>query len=144
MPTGLQVGLRYQHRFLVPASKTVPALYPEAEEFVQMPQVFATGFMVGFLEWACIRAINPYLDWPNEQSVGTHINVSHQAATPVGAEVVADVELIQMDGRRLLFAVTAHDGLDVIAQGTHERFVIDRQRFESKLAHKQQQLPERT
>ena len=143
MPADLQVGLRYQHRFHVPASKTVPALYPEAEEFAQMPQVFATGFMVGFLEWACIKAINPYLDWPSEQSVGTHINVSHQAATPVGAEVVADVELIQIEGRRLVFAVTAHDGWDVIAQGTHERFLIDKQRFETKLAQKQQQLPER-
>ncbi len=136
----LTVGLRYQHRFVVPLTKTVPALYPEAEEFVQMPQVFATGFLVGFLEWACIKAINPYLNWPDEQTLGTHINVSHQAATPVGSEVVADIELIEIDGRRLLFSVQAHDGLDVIAKGTHERFVIDKQRFEIKVAQKQQQL----
>ena len=47
------------------ASKTVPALYPESPEFVAMPEVFATGFLVGFLEWACIKAINPHLDWPS-------------------------------------------------------------------------------
>jgi fluoroacetyl-CoA thioesterase len=136
----LSVGLKFQHRFIVPASKTVPALYPEADEFLQMPEVFATGFMVGFLEWACIKAIHPYLDWPHEQTLGTHINVSHQAPTPVGAEVVADVELIEIDGRRLVFAVSATDGMDVIAKGTHERFVIDRERFDAKVADKKRKL----
>ncbi len=58
MRDSLQPGLRYEHRFLVPPSKTVPALYPEAEEFAAMPDVFATGFLVGFLERACIRALS--------------------------------------------------------------------------------------
>ena len=84
MKETLQAGITYEHRFLVSASKTVPALYPEAEEFLAMPEVFATGYLVGFLEWACIRAINPHLDWPAEQTVGTHIDVSHEAATPPG------------------------------------------------------------
>jgi len=98
-------------------SKTVPALYPESPEFVAMPEVFATGFLVGFLEWACIRAINPHLDWPREQTVGTHIDVSHEAATPPGLEVTARVELIEVDGRRLVFAVEADDGVDLISRG---------------------------
>ena len=140
MKPELTVGLTYQHRFVVPATKTVPALYPEAEEFFAMPEVFATGFMVGLLEWACIKAINPYLDWPAQQSVGTHINVSHQAATPVGAEVLVEVELLEIHGRRLLFAVQAHDGLDLIAQGSHERCLIDREKFVSKVKQKQQQI----
>src|SRR6478672_470267 len=67
----LKPGITYQHRFVVPVTKTVPALYPEAEEFLAMPEVFATGFLVGFLEWACLKAINPHLDWPLEQTVGT-------------------------------------------------------------------------
>lgn len=62
MKETLRPGIRYEHRFTVPPSKTVPALYPESAEFVAMPEVFATGFLVGFLEWACIKAINPHLD----------------------------------------------------------------------------------
>ncbi|BCB27980.1 thioesterase [Sulfurimicrobium lacus] len=136
MKDTLKPGIRYQHKFVVPTSKTVPALYPEAEEFVAMPEVFATGFLVGFLEWACIKAINPHLDWPREQSVGTHIDVSHEAATPPGLEVTASVELLEVDGRRLLFAVEAHDGVDVISRGRHERFVINKEKFDAKVGEK--------
>ncbi len=136
MKTSLKVGLRYQHKFTVPKSKTVPNLYPESEEFKIMPEVFATGYLVGFLEWACILAIKPHLDWPMEQSVGTHINVSHEAATPVGHEVIADVELVKMDGKKLTFNVEARDRVDVISKGTHERYVIIKEKFENKIKEK--------
>ncbi len=138
MKASLQPGVRYEHRFVVPASKTVAALYPESEEFLAMPEVFATGFLVGLLEWACIRAINPHLDWPAEQTLGTHIAVSHEAATPPGLEVTVKVELLEVEGRRLRFAVEAHDGLDLISKGEHERVVIDRGRFDSRVARKRQ------
>ena len=73
MKETLKPGIRYEHKYLVPASKTVPALYPESQEFLEMPEVFASGFLVGLLEWACIKAINPYIDWPQEQTVGTQL-----------------------------------------------------------------------
>ena len=136
MKETLKSGIRYEHKFVVPASKTVPSLYPESEEFREMPEVFATGFLVGFLEWACIKAINPHLDWPREQTVGTHIDVSHEAATPPGLEVTATVELIAVEGRRLVFAVEAHDGVDLISKGRHERFVINREKFDAKVGAK--------
>lgn len=136
MKESLKPGIRHEHRFTVPTSKTVPALYPEAEEFVAMPEVFATGFLVGFLEWACIKCVNPHLDWPCEQTVGTHIDVSHEAATPPGLEVTATVKLIAAEGRKLVFAVEAHDGVEVISRGRHERFVIDRQRFDARVGQK--------
>lgn len=136
MRDSLVVGIRYQHTFKVPTSKTVPALYPEAEEFLVMPEVFATGFLVGFLEWACIKAINPHLDFPEEQTVGTHINVSHEAATPVGLTVTANVELIMIEGRKLTFKVEANDGVDLISRGTHERFIINKEKFNTKLVAK--------
>lgn len=139
MKPSLQPGLTYQHQFTIPSSKTVPALYPEADEFQAMPEVFATGFLVGLLEWACIRLVNPHLDWPQEQTLGTHIDVSHQAATPVGLIVTTNVTLIEIDGRRLLFAVEAHDGVDLIAKGRHERFIIDRERFDERVRSKSQQ-----
>jgi len=132
----LKPGIRYEHKFVVPPSKTVPALYPESPEFEAMPEVFATGFLVGFLEWACIKAINPHLDWPKEQTVGTHINVSHEAATPPGLEVTARIELVKVDGRRLVFAVEAHDGVDLISTGQHERFIIDKGKFDAKVLEK--------
>ncbi|WP_197711898.1 thioesterase family protein [Polynucleobacter necessarius] len=91
MKDSLKPGLKYEHRYTVPFTKTVPGLYPEAPEFLVMPEVFATGFMVGFLEWACIKAINPHLDWPVEQKVGAYIDVSHEAATPPGLTVTAQV-----------------------------------------------------
>lgn len=136
MKDSLKVGIKYQHKFTVPKSKTVPNLYPESEEFKIMPEVFATGYLVGFLEWACILAIKPHLDWPKEQSVGTHINVSHEAATPVGHEVTASVELIKIEGKKLTFNVDARDLKDIISKGTHERFVINKEKFELKVNEK--------
>jgi len=114
----------------------VPALYPEAPEFLEMPKVFATGFMVGFIEWACLLAIKPHLDWPEEQTVGIHINVNHIAATPPGLEVCARVKLIEVDGRRLVFDVKVHDGIDTISRGKHERFIINAEKFNQKVKDK--------
>ncbi len=136
MKETLKPGIGYEHKFVVPPSKTVPALYPESDEFVAMPEVFATGFLVGLLEWACIKAINPHLDWPHEQSVGTHIDISHDAATPIGFEVTARVELIAVEGKKLVFSVEAHDGVELISRGKHERFVINKEKFDTRLAGK--------
>ena len=136
MKESLQPGIRFEHKYVVPPTKTVPALYPESEEFVAMPEVFATGFLVGFLEWACIKAINPHIDWPREQTVGTHIDVSHLAATPPGLLVTATVELIAVEGKKLVFAVEAHDGIDLISKGRHERFIINKEKFDAKVGAK--------
>lgn len=136
MKDSLKPGITSEFTFPVPKSKTVPALYPESAEFQEMPEVLATGYLVGLLEWACIRAINPHLDWPREQTVGTHIDVSHVAATPVGLTVTVLVKLIAVDGRRLLFDVEANDGIDLITQGRHERFVINKEKFALKMKDK--------
>ena len=136
MKETLKPGIQSEFTFRIPESKTVPALYPESSEFQEMPEVFATGYLVGFLEWACIKCINPHIDWPNEQTLGTHIDVSHLAATPPGMEVTANVELIEVDGRRLVFQVEAHDGVEVISKGRHERFIVNREKFDAKLGGK--------
>jgi fluoroacetyl-CoA thioesterase len=136
MKPTLRPGIRYQHNYKVPPSKTVPALYPESEDFLAMPEVFATGFLVGFLEWACVLAIKPHLDWPEELTLGTHIDISHEAATPPGLEVTATVELVAVEGKRLIFEVEAHDGVDIIARGRHERMIANRAKFDAKLAAK--------
>jgi len=136
MKDTLKAGLSYQFKFRVPASKTVPALYPESESFQQMPQVLATGYLVGLMEWACIEAVRPHLDWPAEQSLGTHVNISHLAATPPDLTVTVDVRLDKVESRKLTFSISAHDGVDKITEGTHERHVIDAARFTAKVAGK--------
>lgn len=129
-------GLTGEFRYVVPATKTVPHLYPESDEFQAMPDVLATGFLVGLLEWACIQVVNPHLDWPTELTVGTHVDVSHEAPTPPGLEVAVQIELVDVDGRRLTFRVSAHDGVELIAQGVHQRSVIDRARFDQRVTAK--------
>ncbi|WP_244154261.1 thioesterase family protein [Desulfospira joergensenii] len=136
MKETLKPGIEHEFSFTITESKLVPALYPEAEEFRVMPDVFATGYMVGLIEWVCIQALNPHLDWPEEQSVGTRIDVSHLAATPPGLEVLVKVRLVEKEGRRLVFEVEAHDSLDLISKGRHERFIINKTKFDLKQEEK--------
>lgn len=135
MKTSLRPGLVHEFRYLVPETKTVPHLYPESEAFRAMPPVFATGFLVGLVEWACIDAIQPHLD-PGEQSVGTEVRLTHSAATPPGLTVTVKVALTGVEGRKLSFSASAHDGVDAICEGTHQRFVIDAARFVKKVQEK--------
>ena len=136
MKDSLKPGLTFQFRFRIPPSKTVPHLYPESEMFRQMPQGLATGFLVGLMEWACIEAIRPHLDWPREQSLGTAVNFTHLAATPPGLTVTIEVRLDQVEGRKLTFWLSAHDGIDKISEGTHERIVIDAAKFSARVEEK--------
>jgi fluoroacetyl-CoA thioesterase len=83
-----------------------------------------------------MRAIAPCLDVPKEQSVGTDVRLNHTAATPPGLTVTVQARLERVEGRKLTFSVSAHDGVDAICSGTHERFVIDTARFEAKAREK--------
>ncbi|HBV99083.1 MAG: thioesterase [Peptococcaceae bacterium BICA1-7] len=133
MRESLQPGLTSEFKFKIPENKTVPFLYPEAAEFQVMPKVLATGFMVGLFEWACIKAINPHIDWPGEQTVGVSVNFSHLAATPPGLTVTVKVKLEKVEGKKLTFSIIADDGVDKISEGTHERFIIDAAKFNARL-----------
>ncbi|MCU0507002.1 MAG: thioesterase family protein [Anaerolineae bacterium] len=97
--------------------------------------VFATPEMVRLMERAAVNGLAPYLA-AGQQSVGTMVHVKHLAATPLGATVTAKAELLSVDGRRLLFKVSAHDGTDLIGEGTHERALIDLAKFEQRVAAK--------
>ena len=135
MKPTLKAGLRHRFAYIVPAEKTVPHLYAEAPELQEMPEVFATGFMVGLMEWTCVQLLKPHLD-AGEGSVGVHIDVSHKAATPVGLTVTVEAECIEVKGPRAKFSLRAHDGFDEIGAGTHERFIVGWQRFNRGLAAK--------
>ena len=128
-------GLKHSFSYTVPAGKTVPHLYEESTELAEMPEVFATGFMVGLMEWTSVQLLRPQLD-PGEGSLGVHIDVSHKAATPVGFTITVDAECIEVRGPRAKFAVRAHDGIDEIGSGTHERFIVSWDRFNKSVAAK--------
>jgi fluoroacetyl-CoA thioesterase len=135
MKSSLRPGLKHRFAYTVPESKTVPFTYPESPEIAAMPKVFATGFMVVLMEWTCIQLMAPHLE-AGEGSVGTHVDVSHRAATLPGQTVTVDVECTAIDGKRITFRVQGHDGVDLIGEGRHERFVVTWDQFNQRLAAK--------
>jgi fluoroacetyl-CoA thioesterase len=136
MSQTLEAGMTFEFSYRVPAQKTVPHLFPEFPEGGQMPEVLATGFLVGLMEFACIKFINSHIQWPRQQTVGIHIDLSHTAATPPGLTVTIKGRLAKVDGRKLSFVLEASDGVDSIGQATHERFIIDAEKFNASVARK--------
>ena len=131
MRESLRPGLTASLTYEVASDRTVPHLLPEAAEFADMPQVLATGYLVGLVEWTCMRALSGHLD-DSERTVGVHIDLSHDAPTPPQRMLTLDVELTAVDGRRLTFAVKGRDEEGDICRGTHRRTVVHLARFESR------------
>jgi fluoroacetyl-CoA thioesterase len=102
---------------------------------VEGARVLATPAMIGLLEMTCRDSILPLLE-AGYDSVGTEVNVKHLAATPMGMEVTFQSEVLEVDERRVRFKVAAFDDKEQIAEGTHERFVINVERFAKRLKEK--------
>lgn len=134
LPT-LVAGLSHRLVYQVPRDKTVPFLFPDVQGGTYMPEVLATAYMIGLMEWCCAGAIAAHLE-PGEGSLGTLVEVTHEAATPAGFTVIVEATLEKVDGRALLFSVIARDGHDVIGRGRHGRSVVRWDRFESRLKRK--------
>lgn len=94
-------------------------------------KVYATAMMIALIEKAAVYSVEPYLE-EGQGTVGTHVNVSHCSATPLGMKVWAETELIEIDRRKLVFKVAAYDERGLIGEGLHERFIIDNERFQAK------------
>jgi len=133
--TPLKPGLRHEQTITVDASLTVPQVSQRYAGFADMPPVFATAFLVGFVEWTCIEALRPHLA-PDQRTVGVHVDLSHSAATPVGMKVTAAVELIAVDDRKLRFKVACRDEAEAICAGHHDRFIVDAARFLARMERK--------
>lgn len=129
------LGLRGERTIVVGDGLTVPSVAPAFTGFADMPPVFATAYMVGFVEWTCVEALRPYLG-AHQRTVGTHVDMSHAAATPVGMRVSATVELVSVEGRKLRFKVECRDEVDVIGSGFHERAIIDFDKFMQRVQRK--------
>ena len=135
MKSTLEPGLTHSFSYRVPENKTVPFTYPESPEIAAMPKVFATGFMIVLMEWTCLQLLAPHLD-AGEGSVGIHVDVSHTAATLPGMTVTVQAECIAVEGRKATFNVRAHDGVDLIGEGRHERAVVVWDKFNARIAEK--------
>ncbi len=94
-------------------------------------KVFATPCMLALMEKTACDSVMPYLDDGNG-TVGTQVNISHLAATPIGMTVRCESELLEVDGRRLVFDVKAYDEAGLIGEGTHERFIVNNEKFQGK------------
>jgi len=130
----VEPGLVYEYTLTVEVSDTARHSGGEA-----LPPVLSTPRVVQYLERAAHLGLLPLLP-EGQTSVGTIVNIKHLAATPVGMQARFRAELLSVDGRRLLFKVEAWDDVEKIAEGEHERFVIDRARFDKRLAEKQAQV----
>lgn len=93
--------------------------------------VFATPAMIGLMEKAALSSVDPLLE-SGFTTVGTRIDVQHLAATPVGMTVTAVAELMEIDGKRLVFRVAARDEVEKVGVGTHERYIVDQRKFLTK------------
>src|ERR1700721_750440 len=133
--SGIAVGIRHSLQLRVDERLAVPALADAFAGFRGMPPVFATAFMVAFIEWACIEALHDRLG-PDQKTVGTHIDVSHVAATPIGMTVTAEVELIAAEDRSLRFRVRCSDQAGLIGEGFHERAIIDQAKLLKRVVAK--------
>ena len=132
MLDSLKPGLSLSVKHPVDQSLTVPHLLPEFEEFARMPKVLATGFLIGLVEWACMRLLTPHLG-DDERTVGRHVDLSHEAPTVPGATLDITVELLRVAGRQLDFTVLVSDDHAIACRGRHRRTVIDVHRFQERV-----------
>ena len=127
----LEPGVVKENSFSVQLEDT--ARYSGGEDY---PEVLSTPKLIGFMERTSHQAIAPFLEegWG---SVGSRVNIAHLAATPEGMQIRVRAELVEVDGRRLRFKVEAWDAVEKIGEGEHERFIILREKFQNRLAQKQ-------
>lgn len=99
--------------------------------------VFATPAMIALIEATASESVVPFLD-EGSSTVGTHLDVAHSAASPIGIEVICETELVEVDRRRLVFKAVVKDAVGEIGSGTHERFIVDNAKFMAKAQSKLQ------
>ncbi|MDO4800313.1 MAG: thioesterase family protein [Bacillota bacterium] len=129
----LALGNRYELRFVVEYRHSAASIGSGGLELL------ATPYMIAMMEGASFYCVEDRLP-ADKTTVGTLVDIKHLAATPIGAEVVATSELVEIDGRRLRFRVEARDAEDLIGEGYHERFIVETERFLNKLGDKDQRI----
>ena len=135
MKPTLVAGLTNTHSYKVTAANTVPHLAMDRSTFDDIPEVLATAYVCVMMEGACTKVLRPHLD-AGEGSLGIHLNVSHIAATVPGQTVTVTATIEKVEGRKVTFRIVAHDGIDKIGEGFHQRAIVPWDRFKSAVAAK--------
>lgn len=125
----IPIGTRGEEKRLVTSENAINFLGLEGA------RVLSTPHMIGLMEWTCRNTVRPLLD-AGLDTVGTHVNVAHLAAAPIGMMVTFRAEVIEVNDRRILFRVEAWDEKEKVGEGTHERAVINVAKFATRLAAK--------
>jgi fluoroacetyl-CoA thioesterase len=129
MTQGLKVGITHEIERETTEDMSAQKVFPH------VPNVYATSVMVGHMEAVCAEMVLPHLG-EGEQTVGIGMQFSHIAATPLGMKVRFNAKLIEIDGRKLVFEVEGFDEVDKIGKATHQRFIINAEKFNSNVAKK--------
>jgi predicted thioesterase len=127
--SNILIGTGWEEQFLVTTESAITFLGLEG------PRVLSTPHMIGYMERICRDAVLPLLD-AGFDTVGTHVDVYHLAAAPIGAVVTYTAEVVAVNGRRIQFRVEARDEKEKIGEGTHERAIINVAKFATRLAEK--------
>jgi fluoroacetyl-CoA thioesterase len=139
MKSSLVPGVSASHAFRVSVAQTVPHLPIGNELFSDIPDVLATANMVAMMEGTATKALAPHMD-TGEGSLGILVSVTHLAATVPGQTVTVTAEVTSVEGRKVTFKVLAHDGLDKIGEGMHQRMIVPWERFKSGVIAKAARL----
>lgn len=132
MKPGLNIGDTASFARVVTERDVVPDLFPDADVLHGMPRVFATAYMVGLMEWACVEQIAPFFE-QGEGSLGVHVDMSHVAPTPPGLTVTIESTVDAMDDRTIWFNVVLRDDHEVISTGRHQRAIVQWDRFQRRV-----------
>jgi fluoroacetyl-CoA thioesterase len=137
---GLTIGGRAEVSRAVPRHETVSRIFADSPLLARMPDVYATAYMVGFMEWACCEHLAPFYS-EGECSLGVHVDVTHVAPTVPGMVVTVTSEITAIEGRFITFKVSARDEAGPIGEGTHRRALVDTERFAAKAAGRAAEVP---
>jgi predicted thioesterase len=125
----IPIGAKGEQKLLVTSESAITFMGTDG------PRVLSTPHMIGYMERTCRDAVLPLLD-AGCDTVGTHVDVYHLAAAPIGAVVTFTAEVVAVDGRRIQFRVEAWDETEKIGEGTHERAIINVAKFATRIAKK--------
>ena len=128
-------GLRITKKYTVPADKVARRLMPESRQFQTLPEMLATGYLCGLIEWTCMELVETYLD-DGDHTIGVQMNLTQAVPTPPGVELEIVIRYHSIEGRRLRFQFTVRDSRELISEGTHERYIVNLARLEQTLAQK--------
>lgn len=129
----MELGIKGKRERVVP--------YEQTAEYISsgLLPVFATPCMIQFMEETARISVEPYLA-EGQSTVGTSVNIKHLASTFVGCKVTCESELVEIDRRRLVFSVKVYDEKELLGEGTHERFIIDNEKFLARLEEKKRTM----